>query len=67
MKAFWNHEQVLVSAAAACTLAQILKPLAAALSGHGFNWKLVIKSGGMPSSHSAVSTSICNILSIKSA
>ena len=34
-----------------------MKPFAAALSGKGFNWKLIIKSGGLPSSHSAVSTS----------
>ena len=58
MKVLWDHEQVLVSAAAASTLGQLCKPFAAALAGHGFNWKLVIKSGGMPSSHSAVSTSI---------
>lgn len=49
--------QVLVSAVAASTLGQLVKPFAAALSGKGFNWKLIIKSGGLPSSHSAVSTS----------
>lgn len=47
------HNQVLVSATAACLIGQLSKPLASALLGKGFNWGLVLKSGGMPSTHSA--------------
>ncbi|CAI5535074.1 unnamed protein product [Closterium sp. Naga37s-1] len=46
--------QPLVAASAACVVAQCLKPVIAAAAGDGFNWRLVFKSGGMPSSHSAV-------------
>ncbi|KAG0618083.1 hypothetical protein M758_4G037500 [Ceratodon purpureus] len=54
--------QVLVSAATASTLGQLIKPFAAALAGQGFNWKLVVKSGGMPSSHSAAVTAAATAL-----
>lgn len=47
------HNQVLVSATAACLIGQLSKPLASALLGKGFNWRLALKSGGMPSTHSA--------------
>ncbi|CAI7807443.1 unnamed protein product [Closterium sp. NIES-53] len=48
----------LVAASTACVVAQCLKPVIAAASGDGFNWRLVFKSGGMPSSHSAVVTAL---------
>ncbi|GJP81842.1 hypothetical protein CLOP_g11960 [Closterium sp. NIES-67] len=48
----------LVAASAACVVAQLLKPVLAAAAGDGFNWRLVVKSGGMPSSHSAVVTAL---------
>lgn len=47
------HNQVLVSATAACLIGQLSKPLTSALLGKGFNWRLALKSGGMPSTHSA--------------
>jgi len=47
--------KVLVSATAAVLVGQLSKPLASALLGKGFNWRLALKSGGMPSTHSAVS------------
>ncbi|CAI5995968.1 unnamed protein product [Closterium sp. NIES-64] len=50
--------QPLVAASAACVVAQCLKPVIAAAAGDGFNWRLVFKSGGMPSSHSAVVTAL---------
>lgn len=48
-----THNQVLVSATAACFIGQLSKPLASALLGKGFKWRLALKSGGMPSTHSA--------------
>lgn len=56
------HNQALMSAAAACLFAQGLKPFSAAAQGQGFNWKLIIKSGGMPSSHSAVVTALATAI-----
>lgn len=55
-------DQVLVSAVTASTLAQLVKPFAAGLIGKGFNWKLIYKSGGMPSSHSAAVTAAATAL-----
>lgn len=42
-----------MSATAAVLVGQLSKPLASALRGKGFNWRLALKSGGMPSTHSA--------------
>lgn len=42
-----------MSATAAVLVGQLSKPLASALLGKGFNWRLALKSGGMPSTHSA--------------
>ncbi len=50
--------QALVAAAAAWTLAQIIKlPLEYWLH-HEWNWHLLLSSGGMPSSHSAMVTAV---------
>jgi acid phosphatase family membrane protein YuiD len=56
--------KVLVSATAACLIGQLSKPLASALLGKGFKWGLALKSGGMPSTHSAVSA-LSYFLSLK--
>ncbi|GLJ18418.1 hypothetical protein SUGI_0326380 [Cryptomeria japonica] len=47
------HNQVLISASVAGFGSQLLKPLVPAALGRGFNWELVLTSGGMPSSHSS--------------
>ncbi len=52
----FDFAQVLVSALVAGAGGQLTKSISSVISGNGFNWKLIIKSGGMPSSHSAVST-----------
>ncbi|KAH7442580.1 hypothetical protein KP509_03G095300 [Ceratopteris richardii] len=45
-------------------LGQALKPFTAALRGKGLNWKLLISSGGMPSSHSASVTAACTAIAM---
>lgn len=52
------QNEILATTTIAVVVTQFLKPITAAISGQGFNWKLVVKSGGMPSSHSAVVTSL---------
>lgn len=59
------HNQVIVAAFSASLLGQILKPFTSALEGKGFNWKLVLRSGGMPSSHSAAVTATCMSLALE--
>ena len=46
--------QVLLAVVTVTAVGQVLKPFTSALRGKGFNWKLSISSGGMPSVHSAV-------------
>lgn len=60
-----SHNQVLLAALTASLLGQIVKPFTAALQGKGFNWKLVITSGGMPSSHSASVAAACTALALE--
>ena len=48
--------QPLLSASITCVTAQLLKPVFVAVAERqAFNWQLALTSGGMPSSHSAVS------------
>eukprot|EP00249_Psilotum_nudum_P001310 c13735_g1_i1 orf=229-1311(+) len=59
------HNHVLVTAVAATVMGQLLKPLTSAVLGKGLNWKLAIKSGGLPSVHSAVVTAVCTVLAVE--
>ncbi|CAM6105568.1 unnamed protein product [Calypogeia fissa] len=59
------HNQVLVSGSAASILGQLAKPISTALRGKGFNWRLIYKSGGMPSTHSATVTAAATALGIE--
>lgn len=43
----------LVSAMIACAIAQLLKPIVAAMTGNGFDMHLILSTGGMPSSHTS--------------
>eukprot|EP01018_Ginkgo_biloba_P024565 Gb_08455 [translate_table: standard] len=47
------HNQVLVAAGVASVIGQLSKPVASAALGKGLDWRLIVKSGGMPSAHSA--------------
>ncbi|XP_078431580.1 acid phosphatase/vanadium-dependent haloperoxidase-related protein [Wolffia australiana] len=47
------ENKVLISAALACSIGQLSKPFTSALSGNGLDLGAVIRSGGMPSTHSA--------------
>ncbi|CAA6665858.1 unnamed protein product [Spirodela intermedia] len=47
------QNKVLISATLACTIGQLSKPFTSALSGNGIDFGAAIRSGGMPSSHSA--------------
>ena len=49
--------QVLISSVVACSIGQLSKPFTSALRGNGFDLGAVVRSGGMPSSHSAVFSS----------
>lgn len=60
-----SNNQVLVSVVTASLVGQVLKPFTAAIQGKGFNWKLVISSGGMPSSHSACVTAACTSIALE--
>ncbi|MCO5558590.1 hypothetical protein L7F22_012175 [Adiantum nelumboides] len=56
---------VLVSVLTASLVGQALKPITAAAQGKEFNWKLLIASGGMPSSHSACVTAACTSIALE--
>ena len=60
----------LVSAFAACAIAQFLQPFIPSLLGHGFNKHMFLSTGGMPSSHTAtvmaLSTSVALTRGFKS-
>lgn len=43
-----------MAAAVSATIGELSKPFTSAIRGNGFNLKSVIRSGGMPSTHSAV-------------
>eukprot|EP00897_Mesotaenium_endlicherianum_P001646 jgi/Mesen1/1509/ME000132S00461 len=58
--------EVLWTTTLSCASAQCLKPFSSAVAGKGFNWKLVIKSGGMPSSHSAGVTALATAMGLLS-
>ncbi|OAE33426.1 hypothetical protein AXG93_2852s1450 [Marchantia polymorpha subsp. ruderalis] len=59
------RNQVLVSSAVAGILGQLVKPVSSAASGKGFNLKLIIKPGGMPSTHSAVVTAAATAMGLE--
>lgn len=52
--------QVLIAAMLAWVLAQALKVPIEYLSTHEWNWSLLLQSGGMPSSHSAIVVSLAH-------
>ncbi|XP_008783970.2 uncharacterized protein LOC103703048 [Phoenix dactylifera] len=47
------HNKVLVAATLASAIGQISKPLTSAINGKGIDPKAAVRSGGMPSTHSA--------------
>eukprot|EP00262_Sarcandra_glabra_P009553 TRINITY_DN23982_c0_g1_i1.p1 TRINITY_DN23982_c0_g1~~TRINITY_DN23982_c0_g1_i1.p1 ORF type:complete len:258 (-),score=42.86 TRINITY_DN23982_c0_g1_i1:133-906(-) len=47
------QNKVLVAATAASAIGQLSKPFTSSLSGDAFDFKALIRSGGMPSTHSA--------------
>ncbi|KAH0466546.1 hypothetical protein IEQ34_003784 [Dendrobium chrysotoxum] len=47
------HNKVLVASALSCAIGQISKPFTSAINGNGIDFKAAIRSGGMPSTHSA--------------
>jgi len=56
------HNQVLIVALAACLLAQALKVVFEFMSHGKFNFRVLVETGGMPSSHSALVTALaCGI------
>ncbi|KAG6544458.1 hypothetical protein Mapa_014096 [Marchantia paleacea] len=66
--AAWDEiyrNQVLVSSTIAGILGQLVKPVTSAASGKGFNMKLIIKPGGMPSTHSAVVTAAATAMGLE--
>lgn len=60
-----SNNQVLLAVVTASLVGQVLKPFTAAARGKGFNWKLVISSGGMPSTHSASVTAACTSIALE--
>ncbi|KAL3683202.1 hypothetical protein R1sor_001224 [Riccia sorocarpa] len=59
------HNQVLVSSTVAAVVGQSVKPFTSAAFGKGFNLKLIIKPGGMPSTHSAVVTAAATAMGLE--
>ncbi|CAM6038619.1 unnamed protein product [Sphagnum compactum] len=59
------QNEVLVSALVAGAGGQLTKSISSVISGNGFNWKLILKSGGMPSSHSAVVSAAATALAFE--
>ncbi len=47
------HNAPFVAAALAVFVAQMLKPFVFAVFEHEFDWRLMVSTGGMPSSHTA--------------
>lgn len=60
-----SNNQVLLAVVTASLVGQILKPFTSALQGKGFNWRLVVGSGGMPSTHSACVTAACTSIALE--
>jgi len=54
----------LVIPASAWLLAQLIKTLVALVQGKGFDFSNMVGSGGMPSAHSAVVTSLATAVAI---
>ncbi len=50
------HNRILITAAAAWTIAQLLKAAIYALMNRRFEWRRLLGDGGMPSTHSATVT-----------
>ncbi|KAL2612124.1 hypothetical protein R1flu_023816 [Riccia fluitans] len=59
------QNQVLVSSTVAAVVGQVLKPFTSAAFGKGFSLKLIIKPGGMPSTHSAVVTAAATAMGLE--
>ncbi|XP_020577262.1 uncharacterized protein LOC110022577 isoform X2 [Phalaenopsis equestris] len=47
------HNKVLVASTISCLVGQISKPFTSAINGKGIDLKAAVRSGGMPSTHSA--------------
>lgn len=60
-----SNNQVLLAVVTTSLVGQILKPFTSALQGKGFNWRLVVASGGMPSTHSACVTAACTSIALE--
>eukprot|EP00250_Pteridium_aquilinum_P011786 c20302_g3_i1 orf=199-1104(-) len=60
-----TNNQVLWASVTAGLTGQLFKPLTAALQGKGFNWRLLVASGGMPSTHSAWVTAACTSIALE--
>ncbi|NJN20683.1 MAG: divergent PAP2 family protein [Leptolyngbya sp. RL_3_1] len=52
------HNSVLLIALGACFLAQALKLVVELAQNRQFNWLVLVETGGMPSSHSALVTAL---------
>jgi acid phosphatase family membrane protein YuiD len=59
----YNH--VLISAFTAWAIAQIIKVPLEFLHTHKWNWVLLLRAGGMPSSHSALVASAAHFIGLK--
>ncbi|XP_074565889.1 uncharacterized protein LOC141822345 isoform X1 [Curcuma longa] len=57
--------QVLVAAAIAGTIGQLSKPLTSAISGKDIDLRAAVRSGGMPSTHSAAVTAAATLLGLE--
>ncbi|XP_068665738.1 uncharacterized protein [Aristolochia californica] len=59
------HNKVLVSAGVASLVGQISKPFTSVLYGRGFDLQACVRSGGMPSTHSAGVVAIATCLGLE--
>ncbi len=54
--------KVLVIPVVAWTVAQVIKTIVAQVQGKGLDLRLLVRSGGMPSAHSAVVTALATVV-----
>ncbi|XP_074565890.1 uncharacterized protein LOC141822345 isoform X2 [Curcuma longa] len=59
------RNKVLVAAAIAGTIGQLSKPLTSAISGKDIDLRAAVRSGGMPSTHSAAVTAAATLLGLE--
>ncbi|XP_072964665.1 uncharacterized protein [Typha angustifolia] len=59
------HNKVLIASTLASAIGQLSKPLTSAIGGKGIDWRAAVRSGGMPSTHSASVVAAATLLGLE--